>query len=236
MNPLSGVLGEAWQMYRSHALHLLAIAFVIYLVAAIVTAILSLAGSLIGALLGTIVELLAAFLVQAALVKAVQDVRDGRADLSIGETVSAATPYLWTVAAASILAGIAITIGLILVIVPGLYLITIWAVIVPVIVIERSAALASFGRSRQLVRGRGWHVFGTLVLVFLILIVVDIVLGLIFSALPVLVRTGLSSVVSGTLVAPFLALVVTLIYYRLTGADSESGQPGGGPAGGYGVA
>jgi hypothetical protein len=221
MNPLSGVLGEAWKLYRAHAAHLLLIAFVIYLVAAVVAGLLSLAGGFLGALLGSIVEFFAAFLLQAALVKAVQDVRDGRADLSFGETVSAATPYLWPVAGASILAGIAITVGLILLIVPGLYLITIWAVIVPVIVIERSGALASFGRSHQLVRGHGWHVFGTLVLVFLILIVVDILLGLVFSALPVLWRTGLSTVVSGTLIAPFLALVVTLIYYRLGGADGK---------------
>ncbi len=225
MNPLSGVLDEAWQMYRAHAVHLLTIAFAIYLVAAVAAALLALIGGLFGALLGSVVELFAAFLVQAALVKAVQDVRDGRADLSFGETVSAAAAYIWPVAGASILAGIAIAVGLILLIVPGLYLITIWAVIVPVIVIERSGALASFARSQQLVRGRGWHVFGTLVLVFVILLAVDLVFGLIFVALPVLVRSGLSTVVSGTLVAPFLALVVTLIYYRLSASDG-SGQGG----------
>jgi hypothetical protein len=218
MNPLSGVLGEAWRMYKAYAWHLLAIAFVIYLAAAVIAALLALAGT-VGLLLGSVVEVIAAFLLQAALVKAVQDVRDGRADLSIGETVSAATPYLWSVAAASILAGIAITIGLILVIIPGLYLITIWAVIVPVIVIEGVGALASFGRSRELVRGHGWHVFGTLVLVFIIMIAVNIVLGLVLSALPHFLRGGLSSIISGTLIAPFLALVVTLVYYRLVAAE-----------------
>jgi uncharacterized membrane protein len=233
MNPLSGVLGEAWQMYRRFAAHLLTIAFVIYVAAAIIAGLLSLAG-IIGALLAEIVSLFAAFLLQATLIKAVQDVRDGRADLSIGETVSAARPYIWPVAAASILAGIAITIGLILIIVPGLWLITIWAVIIPAIVIERSGALDSFGRSRQLVRGHGWHVFGTLVLVFIILIVVNIVLGLIFSALPLLWRNGLSTVISGTLVSPFLAVVVTLIYYRLVGAGRPAAAAEG-PPGGYGA-
>ena len=233
MNPLSGVLTEAWQMYKAHAWHLLTIAFVIYVGAAVIAGLLGLAG-VIGGVLAWIVELFAAFLLQAALVKAVQDVRDGRADLSLGETVSAATPSLGAVAVASILAGIAIAIGLALVIVPGLWLITIWAVIIPVIVIERSGALASFGRSRQLVRGHGWHVFGTLVLVFVIMIVVDIVLGLVFLALPQVWRSGLSTIISGTLIAPFLALVVTLIYYRLTGTDAtpeaatEAGA-GGGP-------
>ena len=232
MNPLSGVLDEAWRMYKAHAGHLLAIAFVIYLVAAVIAALLALAGT-IGALLGGLVGIIAAFLLQAALVKAVQDVRDGRVDMSIGETVSAATPYLGSVVLASFLAGIAITIGLILVIVPGLYLMTIWAVIVPVIVIEGSGALASFGRSHQLVRGRGWHVFATLVLVYVILLVVNLVLGLIFRALPHVLGSGLSSIISGTLIAPFLALVVTLVYYRLSGAEQVPTPPAGEGYGGY---
>jgi hypothetical protein len=228
MNPLTGVLSEAWGMYKAHARHLLVIAFVVYLAAAIVTGLLALAGGIVSALVAGVVEMLAAFLVQAALVKAVQDVRDGRADMSVGETVSAAMPYIWSVAAASILAGIAITIGLLLIIVPGLYLMTIWAVIVPVIVIERSGALASFERSRLLVRGHGWHVFGTLVLVFLILLVVDLILGIILLALPLLWRNGLSTVISGTLIAPFLALVVTMVYYRLAGTQGEGPvTPGG---------
>jgi ABC-type multidrug transport system fused ATPase/permease subunit len=231
MNPLSGVLSEAWQMYKAHAMHLLAIAFVIYLAAAIIAALLALTGSFVGALLGSLVGIIAAFLLQATLVKAVQDVRDGRVDLSIGETLRAATPYILSVAGASILAGIAITIGLILIIVPGLYLITIWAVIVPVIVLEGSGVFASFGRSQQLVRGRGWHVFGTLVLVWIILLVVNIVLGLIFSALPNTLGNGLSSVISGTLISPFIALVVTLVYYRLSGAPSEPAPPPAGHGG-----
>lgn len=235
MNPLSGVLSEAWQYYRKFAGHLLAIAFVIYVVAAIIAALLSLAG-FVGPLLALIVELFAGFLLQAALVKSVQDIRDGRADLSVGETVSAGLRDIWPVAAASILAGIGIGIGLVLLIVPGLWLITIWAVIIPVIVIERSGALAAFGRSRQLVRGHGWHVFGTLVLVFIIEIVVNLVLSLIFSALPHVWRGGLSTIISGTLIAPYIALVVTLIYYRLVGAGAGGpGAAGDATVGGYGT-
>src|SRR5690348_13492925 len=224
MNPLSGVLGEAWQMYKAFARHLLAIAFVIYLIAAVIAALLGLAGGFIGTLLGSLVGIVAAYLLQAALVKAVQDVRDGRADLSIGETVRAATPFLAPVIGASLLAGIAITIGL--------FLIIIWAVIVPVIVLEGAGVFDAFGRSHQLVRGRGWHVFGTLVLTWIILLVVNLVLGAIFVALPNVLSNGLSSVISGTLVAPFIALVVTLVYYRLS-ATSDPVPPGAG-SGSYG--
>src|SRR5215470_11285695 len=222
MNPLSGVLGEAWQMYKAHAWHLLAIAFVIYLAAAVIAALFALGGTTVGAVLGSLVEIVAAFLLQATLVKAVQDVRDGRADLSLGETVRAATPYLGAVAGASILAGIAIAIG---------------AVIIPVIVLEQSGVMASFGRSHQLVKGRGWHVFGTLVLAWLILLAVNLVLGVIFYALPHALGRGLSSVISGTIVAPFIALVVTLIYYRLSAnAEVPAAQAPGENYGGYGQA
>jgi hypothetical protein len=216
-------------MYKTFAKHLLAIAFVIYLIAAVITALLALAGGTIGILLGSLVAIVAAFVLQATLVKAVQDVRDGRADLSIGETAAAALPYIWPVAGASILAGIGIAIGLFLLIVPGLFLITIWAVIVPAIVIERAGVFASFGRSQQLVRGYGWQVFGTLVLLWLILLAVDIILGVIFLALPTLLRSGISTVISGTLIAPYIALVVTLMYYRLAAAHA------GGPVAGVPV-
>src|SRR5215469_14184757 len=75
MNPLSGVLDEAWRMYKTVAKHLLAIAFVIYLAAAIIAGLLALSGT-VGFWLGFIVSVGAAFLLQATLVKAVQDVRD----------------------------------------------------------------------------------------------------------------------------------------------------------------
>jgi hypothetical protein len=225
MNPVSGVLGEAWQQYRAHAAHFLVIAFVIYLVAAVLEAILGILPGFIGGLLAGVIGLFAAFLLQAALVKAVQDVRDGRVDLNVAETVSAALPCIVPVAVASILASIGIAIGFVLVIVPGLILLTFWSLIIPFIVIGGAGVFDSFARSWRTVRGYAWPVFGTYVLVFLILIVVNIVLGLILAALPSLARNFISSIVSGTLIAPFLALVVTLLYYRLTAAH------GGGPAG-----
>ena len=227
MSPLSGVLGEAWTYYKRYAAHFLLIAFVIYVAAGIIAALLGLAGG-IGLFLGWIVSVVAAFLVQAALVKAVQDVRDGQVNLNLGETVSAVLPFLGTVIIASILAGIGIAIGLALIIVPGLILLTFWSLIVPSIVVGGEGVFGSFRKSWRTVRGYAWHVFGTYVLVFLILIVFNIVLGLILLPLHSLAaRNAISSIVSGTLVAPFLALVVTLMYYRLTAAHEARGGPGG---------
>jgi hypothetical protein len=76
-------------------------------------------------------------------------------------------------------------------------------------------------------------VFGTLVLVYIILLAVSLILGLIFSALPDVLGRGLSSVISGTLIAPYLALVVTLVYYRLSANIQVPTAPGEN-YGGYG--
>jgi hypothetical protein len=234
MNPLSGVLGEAWTLYKRHAAHFLLIAFAIYLVIAVITALLSLALGSFGAVVGGLLSLFGTFLLQAALVKAVQDARDGRGELDLRTTVNAVLPFVWSVAIASIFASIAIAIGFALIIVPGLILLTFLSLIVPWIVVGGASAFESFGKSWATVRGYGWHVFGTYVVVFLILIVGEIVLGVILLALPDAARTFISDVVVGTLVAPFLAAVVTLVYDRLTVAHGQPTEPGGTAAGGYG--
>jgi hypothetical protein len=144
-----------------------------------------------------------------------------------------ALPYVGSVAIASILASIGIAIGLALIIVPGLILLTFWSMIVPCIVIGRAGAIESFGRSWRTVRGHAWSVFGTFVVVFLILIVGEIVISAILLALPYAWRNFIADVVAGTLVAPYLAAVVTLVYYRLTAAHGQAAEPSA-PGAGYG--
>jgi hypothetical protein len=222
MNPLSGVLSEAWTLYKRHASHFLLISFAIYLVIAIVTALLSLALGSFGAIIGGLLSLLGTFLLQAALVKAVQDARDGRADLDLRSSIDSALPFLGAVTIAGVFASIAIGVGFALIIVPGLILLTFLSLIVPHIVVGGASAFESFGRSWRTVRGYAWQVFGTYVVVFLILIAGEIVLGFILLALPYSVRSFISDVVAGTLVAPFLAAVVTLVYDRLTVAHGQS--------------
>jgi hypothetical protein len=222
VSPTQGVIGEAWNVYKTHWRHLLAISFVTYLIVAVLIAVLGLILTWLGLLIGAILSLVAVFWLQAALVKAVEDIRDGRADLSLQETFDAAKPHLGAVLVAGLLAGIGIAIGLVLLIAPGLFLMTIWAVIVPVIVLENKSAGESFTRSRELVRGYGWGVFGVIVLTILLLIGFEIVLGLILSPLADWLRGFISNIVSGTLTAPFIVVVLTLLYFRLKAAKEPA--------------
>jgi hypothetical protein len=225
MSPTEGVIGEAWRLYKAHWRHLLTISLVVYVAVALIGALLGAVLTWVGVILGAFVSLVALFWLQAALVKAVDDVRDGRADLSLGETFTAARGHLAAVLVAGILAAIGIILGLILLIVPGLLLMTWWAVIVPTIVLENRSAGESFGRSRELVRGYAWSVLGVIVLTILLLIGFQIVLGLVLTPLADWLQSFISQVVSGTVTAPFIAIVLTLLYLRLRAAKETPAPP-----------
>jgi hypothetical protein len=47
--------------------------------------------------------------------------------------------------------------------IPGLFLLTVWSVAAPVVVLERPRGLRALRRSRELVRGNGWRVFAVIV-------------------------------------------------------------------------
>lgn len=227
MNPTSGVLSEAWELYKRHWNHLLPIAFIVYLLTALLTALLTGAAGAFGALLAGVISIVGLFWVQGALVRATEDIRDGRADMSLGDTYNSVKPKLGAITGAGLLAGLGIGLGLLLLIIPGLILLTLWVVIIPVIVLENAAAMESFGRSSALVKGYAMNVFGVIVLTFLILIGVGIVLGLLLAFFPDAVQGFLSNVISGTITAPFIVLVWTLLYYRLR--DAKATGPATGP-------
>ncbi len=96
------------------------------------------------------------------MVELVKDVRDGRRDQAIGDLFSAAAPFILPLIGFGILFGIGVAIGFILIVIPGLILLTFWSVGAPAIVVEGIGPIDAFGRSWRLVRGNAWSVFGVL--------------------------------------------------------------------------
>jgi hypothetical protein len=217
--PTEGVLHEAWELYKAHWQHLIAVAGVIFTgIALIGAAATELFEPTLGAFVGFVVTLLGYFWVQGALVKAVSDIRDGRADLSVADTLRAAWERIGPLASTSSLAAFGIFLGLVFLVVPGLVLLTWWVLIVPAVMLENAGVRKAFGRSRELVRGWGWRVFGVIVLTFLVLLGVTIVLEVLLSPLADWLQGYASDIVTGTVTAPFAALAWTLLYYRLRDA------------------
>src|ERR1700745_444775 len=167
---VGGILGESWRLYTKFFTRFFVVALIVFLIVNLFNALLGWVvgtGSgiaLLVALITTVVSLVGTFWLQGALVYAVDDVRDGRIDSSIGDLFERVQPYIGTLIGAGILAGIGIAIGFVLLIVPGLILLTWWCLIAPVIVLERKKVGESFGRSRELVRGHAWTVFGIIII------------------------------------------------------------------------
>ena len=160
------------------------------------------------------------------VVRVVQDIRaDGTRDMSIGDLLSSVGPAIAPLVGNSILRGIAITIGFILLIVPGLFLLTIWSVTSPAIVAERQGAIDAFGRSHELVRGQGWAVFGCILVAFLISIGVGIVLLTIGAAVAGVGGAIAGSIIAGILTTPVAALVASILFFDLGGGNVAAQAP-----------
>jgi hypothetical protein len=230
VNPTSGVIGEAWAAFKAHWRHLVPIALVVYVAVALISLVLVLLLTWFGAILSFIISLIALFWVQGALVRAVEDIRDGRADLSLGQTFERVRPQLPAIVVGGLLAGLGIALGLVLLIVPGLILLTWWIVIIPVIVLEERSAGEAFSRSRELVRGHAWSVFGVIVLTILLVLAFNIVLGLLLLPVSDWLRSFLSNIIIGTVVTPFVVVTWTTLYYRLRAAKEPLAEAPATPA------
>ena len=160
------ILRRSWELYRAHLRHLVIIAAVVFVPLGAVTAPLTLAGwpGVVGA---NVLVLSGLFLVNGALVRAVDDSRRGRPELSVAETFRLAGPRLLVLAVAGVLAAVGIFVGLLLLVLPGLVLLTWWFVLSPVwswrtaASWRRSAAAAGWcagtaGRSSAWPSSRSW--------------------------------------------------------------------------------
>jgi len=226
---VGGVLSEAWSLYKRFLVRFFLTALIVFAVLDLISALADQAASdtwssaLLWGLIAALVSVVGYFWVQAALVETVHDVRDGRADRTIGETYRAVQPQLPAVVIAGILAAIGITIGFILLIIPGLFLLTIWSMVIPVIVLERRSTGEAFSRSREVVRGHGWSVFGLVIVTFLIVAIASGLIRAIFAPLPDFLDAWLGGLVAHSVTVPFAAAALTTAYFALTrGAADET--------------
>jgi hypothetical protein len=114
-------------------------------------------------LIGSLLSLVTTYILQAALVHAaVLDLRGQKARLT--DVLSVGSTMFLPVLGLSILYGLAVGFGLLALIVPGLIMMTVWAVASPALVVERTGVFDAFSRSRNLTRDHRWSIFGLLVI------------------------------------------------------------------------
>lgn len=124
----------------------------------------------------------------------------------------------------SLLSGIAIVIGLVLLIVPGLMLFTRWAVALPALLREELGVTAAMGRSSELTAGNRWRILGLALLMWVPFFVVLVLIGALAGAfggesaldsLPFNIFANLA----GAAISVVTSICWTEAYLRLSGQE-----------------
>jgi hypothetical protein len=161
------------------------------------------------------------YLLAAALVKAaIADLNGDRP--SLGDVVSTGFALFLPVLLLTIMSLFGVMLGIMLLLVPGIILMTGWAVVIPVRAAEHTGIVQSFGRSWDLTRDYRWKIFGLLMLYVIVASLLNFVVQLIFgvsfaqteiagSSTPYISLMWLNSVILGL----FYAVGVAALYYEL---------------------
>jgi hypothetical protein len=216
------VVDKVFKTYQQYFAVLVSIAAILFIIEAVVRLI---AGdsALLG-LIATIVGLIVSQLYTGMVVEVVNDTRDGRLDASIGGLFNKVTPVLLTLIGAAIVTGIAITVGLIACIIPGVILLTLWAVVAPAVVIERLGVFDAMSRSWNLVKTNFWQTLGVIVVFWIITFVITGLIGFIFRDSSLVVAVIVAWIVH-FLLAPLSALASSILFFELRGVESGALEP-----------
>jgi Membrane domain of glycerophosphoryl diester phosphodiesterase len=153
---------------------------------------------LAGALVTAVISVIIWAMLQAAIVRAA-------AQATIGDAVDPEESYrfgfkrLGSVILVSLLVGLAVAFGLLLLIVGAIIFAVLFSVSIPALIVENRRGTDAMSRSWNLVKGHFWHALGVI-----------LVAGLITGAI-----SGIIGAIGQILTAPFTALVSVLLYLDL---------------------
>lgn len=129
---------------------------------------------------------------------------------------------------AQFLYGVATTIGLLLLVIPGLFIGVLWHFGLQAIVADELPAWEALKRSREVVKGRWWAFFGRLVILYVLMILISgfLMVPNVFLADSVLAQVLISIPID--LVAAFFTVCLTVLYLKSLPAVSQlAGEAGG---------
>lgn len=126
---------------------------------------------------GILILVTCGLLTQGALVRAALNHAEGR-PTSIGDALGTGFAMILPLLGLGILMTIGLSIGMLLLVVPGIILFLMWSVAAPALIDESTGIIGALGRSRELTKGFRWKIFGFFLVLVAIVWVTIIVFGL----------------------------------------------------------
>jgi hypothetical protein len=182
-------------------------------------------------LIANVYQIVATVWLAGTMVKIVEDVEaDGVVDASVGELFGLVAPRLFSLFLLSLVVGILVGIGLILLIIPGIILALMWIVSTPSMMVEGKGVFDSMSRSSELTRENRMRILGVALLLIVAYIVIAAIVALLAAITPILgIIGGIAIVVAAY---PYLAIIVSVLYFNLVEVKGGQVVAGGGPTAG----
>jgi hypothetical protein len=211
---VSGILSDAWRLYRLLFRRSIGFAAVVMAVLTAINAAQYAASGQTALFIGiaaTVLALAGPVIIQGALIELVRNIHEGRRPAGVNALLERVGECFWQLIKVSIIYGLGVGIGLILFIVPGLFIAARWSLMAPLVVLE-SVTHGAAAKSSSFVQGKTQTVLLALAVGFAI---IGIPSYIIYFASIALYGQLLFSFVWGSLTAPFAAHLLTVIYYRI---------------------
>jgi hypothetical protein len=167
----------------------------------------------VSALLAGVVALLLYQVLTGAITRAIAAEVAGE-ELGVDQSYRFGFARLGSILLVSILVGLATLGGLILLIIPGIYIGVRLAVSIEALVVEGKKGTEAMRRSWDLVGGHWWHAFGTLLVAALIVGLVSNLITTLFNGMSWFIQ-GLAAAVATVVTMPYGALIGVLLYLDL---------------------
>ena len=204
------ILRESLGVYKGHFGLFVSLAAVIYVPYYMVLSIVRLESSL-SVMVGMIVTgIVAQSLVTAMMIWVIVRVSLGREVGFVSALGVLALSLVVRILGTALLVGVGVSVGFLLLIVPGLVLLVWFSLANQVVVVEGAAYFEALRRSMEVVRGSWWRVLYVLLVLMLINLAMVMLCGALFGE-----AAGAISQILGILFVPLWSIALTLLYLDL---------------------
>jgi hypothetical protein len=135
--------------------------------------------------------------------------------VNVGESLRVGLSRVIWVILLALLTGILAGLASLLLVVPGLILITMWWVAIPACVVERTGPWTSMKRSAALTKGHRWKVFGLLLLLIVGMGLIAGLLQLVLAQVGSQILVLLGTLLFGAITTAYYSIAVVMTYHDL---------------------
>jgi len=213
------ILNEGRGIYKETAVTIWVVTLILIIPAGIIRYLAIESETMLITVLSTIVSLVFDLYLVGALVRVVEEAEEeGSAPASsAAKVIASITPKLVPLLVLGIIYSVCFMAASAALLIPGIFLATVWSVCVTSMIVEDLGVFQSFRRSYELTKGNRWRVLQLGVVFLIIAVVISLVEGILHDVQPII--GSIAFAVIAVLFYPYGALIRTVLFFDLREAE-----------------